>query len=64
MRYFDFPVMMGLTVLLYLLVIRRPHAISRIQAAVLLAAYVAYVYWLFFVNGTPEGTALAWFLLV
>jgi cation:H+ antiporter len=53
MRYFDFPVMLGLTVLVYLLALRKPHSITRLEAAVLLIAYVAYIFWLFFVNGTP-----------
>ncbi len=51
MRYVDFPVMLGLTGLLFLLVIRRPHSINRIGAAILLTAYLCYIFWLFFVNG-------------
>ena len=39
----DFSVMIGLTALVLAFAWRRPHAIRRWQATVLLTAYVAYI---------------------
>lgn len=51
MRQFDFPAMMGITVLAYLLVLRLPHRIERWQGAVLLVFYVSYIVAIFSING-------------
>lgn len=51
MRQFDFPAMMGITVLVFLMALPAPHKMSRWNGALLLALYVAYVVALFTVNG-------------
>jgi len=43
----DFPVMIGITFLVYFLVLPRPHNISRWHSLILLVCYSGYVYWLF-----------------
>ncbi len=47
MHSFDFPVMLGLTVLVYVLASFGAHRLSRWQGLLLLALYVGYVGWLF-----------------
>ncbi len=47
----DFPVMLGLTILAYLLVLHNPHQIARWQGALLTAIYIAYTIGLFVLNG-------------
>jgi cation:H+ antiporter len=43
----DFPVMIGATFLVFLMIMLRPHNLRRWHGVVLLSAYVAYTYWLF-----------------
>ncbi|MCB9137751.1 MAG: calcium/sodium antiporter [Caldilineaceae bacterium] len=57
MRTLDLPVMVGFSVLLFLLVLRRPHVIDRFEAAVLLIAYATYMAWLFFSGNIEPGVA-------
>jgi len=52
MRWFDFPIMVGVTLLVYLFIWIKPVLkIGRWQGAALLIAYAGYVFWLFFING-------------
>ena len=53
MRTFDFPAMMGITVLVFLLALPKPHQLQRWNGALLLALYGSYVVALFAINGTP-----------
>lgn len=50
MQRLDFPVMIGITGIVFLLVIRAPHHITRWKALLLLACYAIYMGWLFFVG--------------
>ena len=51
MRAFDLPVMMGLTVLVFLLAAPRPHQLGQWKGVLLVAAYVVYIVALFVING-------------
>jgi cation:H+ antiporter len=52
MRWFDFPIMLGVTLLVYLLIWVKPSLkLARWQGAMLLFVYAGYVFWLFFVRG-------------
>ncbi len=52
MLRFDFPVMMGVTVLVFLFALPVPHQLNRWKGAVLIVIYGAYIVTLFAVNGT------------
>lgn len=54
MRFFDFPVMLAVSVLPLLLVIARPHILQRWQGWLLLVIYFGYNIWLF-TNGHVAG---------
>ena len=51
MRAFDFPVMMGLTVLVFALALPTPHQFGRWKGALLVCLYVAYIVALFTLKG-------------
>jgi cation:H+ antiporter len=51
MRFTDFPVMLGISLLAYLLAVRKPHRIVRWQGTLLLILYLLYSAWLFL--GSP-----------
>ena len=53
MRLFDFPVMMGITVLVFVMVLPIPHQLNRWKGAVLVTLYSGYIFALFVVNGSP-----------
>ncbi len=51
MRYYDFPIMLGFTVLVLLLCLPTPHQLYRWKGSVLFLAYSSYVVTLFAING-------------
>lgn len=50
MRYLDFPVMLALSGLVYLLIWRKPQRLERWHGATLLIAYIVYLWGLFTIN--------------
>jgi cation:H+ antiporter len=52
MRLFDFPVMMGITVLVFLLILPTPHRMNRWKGAILVTLYFSYIVALFALNPT------------
>jgi len=49
MRWLDYPVMLGMTLLVFLLILPKPHQVARWQGILLLTLYFGYSAWLFFV---------------
>ena len=47
MRWLDYPVMLGMTLLVFLLIIPKPHRVTRWQGLLLLALYFSYSAWVF-----------------
>ncbi len=47
MQRLDFPIMIGITGLVYLLVMRRPHQLKSWKALLLLTIYIVYSVWIF-----------------
>ena len=52
MRLFDFPVMMGITVLVFVLALPTPHQINRWKGAIFVALYCGYLVILFTFGGS------------